>query len=167
MDKPSENYKPLPVQLPKVGVATIVADRNHKLLLAERFSSHERGKFGCPGGKVDLWESPREAAIREIKEETGLMFQESAVFALPLVANCLYRSEPNHFICLWFALELFIDAPNISFIEKDGEGRPKSGPWQWHSHDDLRKMPLMGTTLAAYEKVLRCDMHYEMLNYEV
>jgi len=42
------------------------------VLLIKRTKEPWRGLWGFPGGHVDVGESPRQAIIREIKEETGL-----------------------------------------------------------------------------------------------
>ena len=55
--------------MPGVGVAVISGDR---LLLIQRGRGAQAGKWAVPGGKVDLGETIRETAVREVKEETGL-----------------------------------------------------------------------------------------------
>ena len=45
----------------------VVCDREGRLLLMER-----RGMWDLPKGKIEEGESPEEAALREVKEETGL-----------------------------------------------------------------------------------------------
>ena len=53
--------------VPAVGVA--VFDDEGRLLLARHVEAHG---WVTPGGAIEPGESPREAAIRELKEETGL-----------------------------------------------------------------------------------------------
>ncbi|MBC7130459.1 NUDIX hydrolase, partial [Candidatus Bathyarchaeota archaeon] len=56
---------------PVVGVGAIIVC-DGKILLEKRRSEPGRGKWSVPGGLVELGESPEEAVIREVKEETGL-----------------------------------------------------------------------------------------------
>lgn len=50
--------------------AAVVAD--HKLLIVQEKNGMHAGKWGLPKGYVDEAELPEHAAIRELKEETGL-----------------------------------------------------------------------------------------------
>jgi ADP-ribose pyrophosphatase YjhB (NUDIX family) len=56
------------VLLPSVSV--IVVDDQARLLLV-RHAGHQDG-WAVPGGAVDIGESPAQAAVREIREETGV-----------------------------------------------------------------------------------------------
>lgn len=47
--------------------AYAIVVRENKILLVK-----ERGSFHMPGGGVDLGETPENAVVREVKEETGL-----------------------------------------------------------------------------------------------
>ena len=53
-------------------VTLIYAIRNDKVLLLCRKKEPFIGHWIAPGGKIERGESPRDAAIRELKEETGL-----------------------------------------------------------------------------------------------
>lgn len=55
--------------IPGVGVAVISEGR---VLLIQRGRGAQAGKWAVPGGKVDLGETLRETAVREVREETGL-----------------------------------------------------------------------------------------------
>jgi ADP-ribose pyrophosphatase YjhB (NUDIX family) len=149
------------MQGPRASVAVIVVDEDYNLLLAERIAAHEGGKHGCPGGKVDFLETPEAAAIREIKEETGLTLNVEPV---PLIANCHYPHEGNHFVCLWFKARMPGVRPDVPFIELNAEGNPKTFGWKWHSSKELRSVPLMYSTLYAYDKVVSANDRYELLN---
>lgn len=56
---------------PKVA-AVIFATREGRVLMVKRGVKPEKGKWALPAGFIDYGEDPREAAIREVCEETGL-----------------------------------------------------------------------------------------------
>lgn len=56
---------------PKVAAVTFIHN-GESILLVRRAMEPEKGKWALPGGYVDANEDPRQAAIREAKEETGL-----------------------------------------------------------------------------------------------
>lgn len=56
---------------PKVAAVAFIHN-NSEVLLVRRAMEPEKGKWALPGGYVDANEDPRHAAIREVKEETGL-----------------------------------------------------------------------------------------------
>ncbi len=58
-------------ELPRVGVGAIVIHEG-RLLLVKRASSPGKGFWAIPGGLVELGETVREAAERELLEETGI-----------------------------------------------------------------------------------------------
>jgi 8-oxo-dGTP diphosphatase len=58
-------------QDPKVAAVVFVEHRD-QVLLVRRAMNPERGKWALPAGYIDHGEDPRQAAIREVREETGL-----------------------------------------------------------------------------------------------
>lgn len=56
---------------PIVGVGAVVISEG-KILLEKRKNEPGKGKWSIPGGLVDLGESPEQAVIREVMEETCL-----------------------------------------------------------------------------------------------
>ena len=52
--------------------AAVVVARGREVLLVRRGIEPYRGCWGFPAGFQDYWESPEEAAVREVREETGL-----------------------------------------------------------------------------------------------
>ena len=56
---------------PKVAAAVFIEDGD-RILLIKRGVEPERGRWALPAGYVNAHEDPRQTAIREVREETGL-----------------------------------------------------------------------------------------------
>lgn len=67
-----EYYK----SLPKKRVASAVLFWNNKKELLLLHKTYDGQKWNLPGGMTELNESPRQGAIREVEEETGLVKSE-------------------------------------------------------------------------------------------
>jgi 8-oxo-dGTP diphosphatase len=52
----------------------IIYDHEGKLLLARRTSKSGHGQWALVGGKPERDEAPAETVVREVKEETALVF---------------------------------------------------------------------------------------------
>jgi 8-oxo-dGTP diphosphatase len=83
--------------------ASAACFRNGKLLLAER--TEPRGLWTLPGGRIELGETAQAAALRELKEETGID-GELAGFAgyREMIFRDKDRSPKRHFVILAFAV---------------------------------------------------------------
>jgi 8-oxo-dGTP diphosphatase len=57
----------------------VVRDDRERLLLVRRGTEPGRGLWSVPGGRVEPGESSREAAVREVWEETGLRVVVSGI----------------------------------------------------------------------------------------
>ncbi|SDE25169.1 NUDIX hydrolase [Ruegeria marina] len=59
-------------QRPLIGALAVVIHDDH-VLLAQRGKDPGRGLWGFPGGHVEWGETVRDAAVRELFEETGIL----------------------------------------------------------------------------------------------
>jgi 8-oxo-dGTP diphosphatase len=75
--------------IPSVGVVVCDGDR---VLLVLRGQEPSRGKWSIPGGVVELGETIREAAQREVKEECGLDIKVGDVIS---VRDAIVRDDED------------------------------------------------------------------------
>jgi mutator protein MutT len=90
---PSNNYNPLPT--PAIGVSGIVFNHRGEVLLIQRNQPPAAGLWSIPGGKLEPGESLVEACHREVKEETGLKVEVTAI-----VAVVERQSEGFHYVII-------------------------------------------------------------------
>ncbi|MEA3375703.1 MAG: NUDIX domain-containing protein [Chloroflexota bacterium] len=55
--------------------AGVIVERDGEVLLVRRRMNPRQGLWTFPGGFIDFGESPTEAAVRECREETGLVVE--------------------------------------------------------------------------------------------
>lgn len=110
---------------PGVGVGVYVR-KEGKLLLGLRKGGYGAGTWGAPGGKLEMWESPEECAIREVAEETGITIQNVRFVGF---VNDLDRAQGSHYVTLSYVADW-----------ESGEPVPEPGKfeqWQWFAQDAL------------------------------
>ncbi len=84
--------------VPAVGVSALVYDARGRVLLIRRGHPPAAGKWHAPGGRLEPGESMREAALREVAEETGI----GGIRLGPVVAVVERRIEGFHYVIVDF-----------------------------------------------------------------
>ena len=100
MTRPADKTPSLPG--PIAGVSVLVA-RDRKVLLVKR-AKPPVGLWSLPGGHVELGETLRQAALRELAEETGIEAEITGLIDCIDIINKNRRGElENHYIISIFA----------------------------------------------------------------
>ena len=86
-------------QEPKLAVGVLIEDPLGRVLLVRRAVRPRIGFWAVPGGFMDHDEEPREAARREVLEETGLLVQVQGV----LDVAPLGTEDPRHGVIIFFS----------------------------------------------------------------
>lgn len=128
--KPTSQFKP------QIEIAAVYIECHDKILLLHRQEHKSQGnKWGIPGGKVNSWETPLQAAIREVEEETGYDISSQPIEDLGAVY--IEYDEIDHFVYHMFRTQLQGDpsAVKIDFSAHKG--------FTWVTPSDGLKMDLL------------------------
>lgn len=105
-------------------------DGEGRVLLQKRGDS---GSWGFPGGAIELGETPEEAAVREIKEETGLDAQAGELIGIYTDSDMRYpNGDLAHSICIAYGLKR-----TGGELRCDGE---ETVSLRWFAIDELPEM---------------------------
>lgn len=78
-----------------------VVIRDGKVLLVRRGQEPNKGRWGFPGGKIEIGEGITEAAIRELTEETGITAKaERVLTAFDVIIRNQKQQTHHHYILI-------------------------------------------------------------------
>lgn len=119
---------------PAIEVAGCACFCDHKILLLRRnFNKPQGGTWCVPGGKLEEGETPHEAVVREIEEETGINFEGEAPF---YCGKVFVRFPEVDFILHLFLFE-FKEEPTLHLALEEHE------EYRWVSSEEAKRLPLI------------------------
>ena len=128
---------------PHVQVAACYIEIDHKILLLQRaFGKLEPEKWGVPAGKLEKNETPKEAAQRELFEETGISLQDP--MQIQDLGSLYIRKPEIDYVYHLFKVHLD-QMPDIYLSDEHLS-------YKWASSKDLEEMPLMAGAKEALER---------------
>ena len=119
----------------------VILKNGDQFLLLKRKKEPNKNKYTPVGGKLDPFENPTNAAIRETYEETGIKINSVKY------VGSLIETSPNKYN--WNCLIYLADIP----FQK--EPPCNEGELKWIAKNDLLNVPTPPTDLAVYEYVLK------------
>ena len=126
----------------RVQIAGCYLEINNQLLLLQSSSlKKESGKWGVPAGKLESTETPANAAVRELFEETGIRVTASQLFSL----GALYIRKPEvDYVYHMFKVQMD-QLPSVLLSNEHQN-------YKWASLEDLEGMPLMAGAKDALNR---------------
>jgi 8-oxo-dGTP diphosphatase len=80
-------------------VGAVVHDAAGRLLLIQRGHDPHRGRWSLPGGRIEPGESPEQAVVREVREETGLDVRVGPAAGAVVIPAGAVEYEVTDFVC--------------------------------------------------------------------
>ena len=96
---------PLPAPVPCVGVVCL---RGDEVLLIRRGTPPRQGEWSLPGGRIEPGERAMDAALREVREETGI---EAEIIGLIDVVDGLFPEAGRHYVLIDYAARWLAGEP--------------------------------------------------------
>ena len=116
-----------------------ILDCGDSFLLLKRDKNPNKGKFVPPGGKIEPYETPYDAMLREVKEETGLEIND--------IKFCGLLSETSPTSYNWISFIYIATIPKVEIIACD------EGEFHWIQKSDLLKTDIPSTDKYIYQFV--------------
>lgn len=137
---------------PKIGVGVIVikeADGQRYVMLHQRKGEHADGYWGSGGGHLELGESLKEGALRELSEEAGTDLKIGDVRFLGVMN--FTQMQPKHYVDISFVVQYVSGEPTNNAPEETTD-------WQWFP---LNKLPEpLFPPVRTYLEALRTGQNF-------
>ncbi len=130
------------MQCPFILTTLVYAMHEGKVLMMYRHKEPNLGLWVAPGGKIDAHETPRECALRELREETGLEATDPRLRAI--VTELSPRPDWQ-----WMMFIYRVDVPHNAI-----EGDLREGRLQWFATEAVLDLAIPQADAIFYPFVI-------------
>jgi ADP-ribose pyrophosphatase YjhB (NUDIX family) len=130
-------------ELPLVGVGAIIVEGD-RVLLVKRAHPPIQGQWSIPGGVLEVGEMVREAAVREAREETGLVVETGELLG---VYDRILR-DPEQRVQYHYVLIDFLCRP----VGGELLAASDAAEVRWFRREELPRLQLAEDTLEVLGK---------------
>lgn len=131
---------------PQIAVGAVVI-RDEKVLLVKRMKPPGKGLWSIPGGRVELGETLKEAAEREVKEEAGVVIRaKDPVYTFDLI----HRDDQGYIRFHYVIVDLLADYVS-------GKLNPSSDACEarWVTPHELEELTMSRTTRKFLKEIIQ------------
>ncbi len=121
-------------------VAGVLFERGRVLLTQRKKGAHLEGLWELPGGKIDPDEDPRDALVRELREELGIEVEVGA----PIEVTS-WRYPEKRVLLLFFEVTRTSESPEPAIIDV--------ADLVWATRDDLDRLQFPPADVAVIERI--------------
>ena len=126
------------------GVGMVVINHEKKIFIGQRFDK-DKAAWQMPQGGIDNDETPEQACLRELEEETGILSNYKIIdktknwYSYDLPRNLqkkLWSGKYKGQVQQWFILDFFGNDAEINIKTK----HPEFKNWKWANKEELMKL---------------------------
>jgi 8-oxo-dGTP diphosphatase len=130
-------------ETPLVGVGAIIIE-DSRVALVKRAHAPLQGRWSIPGGVLEVGELVREAAVREAREETGLLVEPGELLGVfDRVLRDAEQRVQYHYVLIDFLCHR---------IEGEIKAAGDAADARWFTLDELPELNLSPDTFAVVQK---------------
>jgi mutator protein MutT len=130
---------------PFVGVGAVIV-QNDRVVLIKRGHAPAIGEWSIPGGTMEVGETVREAVVREVREETGLIVEAGKLLG---VFDRVLR-DPSDRVQFHYVLIDFLCTPTGGQLKAGGDAVEA----RWFTAEEAGKLSLPEDTTEVIRKGL-------------
>ena len=136
-------------------VATLLFDRRGgRALLVRKKRGLGAGKINAPGGRLEPGEAPRDAAVREVREELGVeAFEVEHFYTTDFFQQSAFHSTPMQVVSVYYTFSV-ADPWGIPVVQEPFAGLAGPGDREVFRWVDLRTARVEDLTLPIDRVVM-------------
>ncbi len=130
-------------ELPLVGIGAIIIEGD-RVVLVKRAHPPIQGQWSIPGGVLEIGEMVREAAVREAREETGLIVEPGELLG---VYDRILRDPGDRVQYHYVLIDYLCRAVGGELLAASDAAEVR-----WFTREELPKLSLAEDTLEVIQK---------------